>query len=134
MFRSAQDVDGAIDEIGRWADSLPGDFTIEVTDYDDGVVIEVTGTLISSGLVLHAWLRLDPALVVNRYRFHVQHRDGRLLWRQDRHPGHDDAPGMRGPEHVHRLRAGHEVRLPADPVDLVGIRDALVEANLEHAT
>jgi hypothetical protein len=41
---------------------------------------------------------------------------------------------MHGAEHVHRLRAGREVRLPTDPVDLAGIREALVRANLEHAT
>lgn len=133
MFRSARDVDGAIDEIGRWADSLPGDFAIEVTDYADGAVIAVTGLLMSSGLALRAWVHLDESALVHQYRFHVQDSGGQLVWRQDNHPGHETDPGMRGPEHVHRLRDGEEVRVPADPVDLVVIRDALIQANVEHA-
>lgn len=47
--------------------------------------------------------------------------------------GHETAPGMRGPEHVNRRRASQEVRLQTDPVDLVMIREALIEANVEHA-
>lgn len=134
MFRSAKDVDGAIEEVRTWADSLPGEFALDVTDYDDGTVIAVKGTLISSEIVVSVWLRLQPDLVVTQYRLHVQHRDGRLLWSHDRHPGHEEAPGMRGPEHVHRLSGGKEVRLPANPIDLSSVRDALIEASLEHAT
>lgn len=133
MFHSAQTVDDAVEEVSRWTDSLPGEFTVDVTDFTDAAVFEATGTLISSGLVLRVWLQVASSLAVEQYRFHVQHPDGRLLWRHDRHPGHEDAPGMRGLEHVHRLRAGIEVRHPADPVDLDGIREALIQANLEHA-
>lgn len=61
MFRSARGIEGAIDEIGRWADSLPGEFAIEVIDYADGAVIAVTGVLISSGLGLRAWIHLDES-------------------------------------------------------------------------
>ncbi|MEO7571259.1 MAG: hypothetical protein ABIX10_02375 [Acidimicrobiales bacterium] len=41
---------------------------------------------------------------------------------------------MRDLLQVHRLEAGHEVHLPADPVDLGSIRDGLVDANVEYAT
>lgn len=133
MFHAAQNIDEAVDEVGRWTDSLPGEFEVEVADFDDATVIEVIGILISSGLALRAWLQVNPNMAVEQYRFHVQHPDGRLLWRHDRHPGHEHAPGMRGPEHVHRLRGGKEVRLPADPVDRDAIRVALIEANLQHA-
>lgn len=133
MFHSAQTVEDAIDELARWADSLPGEFTIDVTDFTDATVIEVTGTLISSGLGLRVWLHVASNLEVEQYRFHVQHPDGRLLWRHDRHPGHEEAAGMRGPEHVHRRRGGVEVRRPDSPVDLLSIREALIQANLEHA-
>lgn len=77
---------------------MPGEFAIEVTDFTDATVIEVTGTLISSGLVLRVWLHVGSNLEVEQYRFHVQHPDGQLLWRHDRHSGHEDATGMRGPE------------------------------------
>src|SRR5665213_1758419 len=52
MFETAQTVDQAIDEVGRWADSLPGDFSIDITDHDDLTVIEVNGTLIASGIAV----------------------------------------------------------------------------------
>ncbi|MBA2576191.1 MAG: hypothetical protein H0V05_06040, partial [Euzebyaceae bacterium] len=40
MFRSPQNLDEAVDEAGRWADSLPGDFAVEVTGFDDATVIQ----------------------------------------------------------------------------------------------
>lgn len=134
MFRSARDIEGAVEEVGRWADSLPGDFAIEVTDHTDGAVIAVTGVLISSGLSVRAWIHIDESSAVRQYRFHVQDPDGHLVWRHDNHPGHETAPGMRGPEHVHRLLAGKDVRLPTDPVDLLTLREALIEANVDHAS
>ena len=133
MFRSAGNIDEAIDEVTRWADSLPGDFSIDVTDHDAEVLIELNGVLISSGLLLSASVLLAPDLTVLEYRFQLRHTDHGLLWRHDRHPGHENEPGMRGPEHVHQMRGGRAVRLPADPVDLVGMRDALVQANLDQA-
>jgi hypothetical protein len=39
--RSPQNLDEAVDEVGRWADSLPGDFAVEVTGFDDARVIQV---------------------------------------------------------------------------------------------
>ena len=114
--------------------SLPGEIAIEVTDHTDGAVIAVTGVLMSSGLSLRAWIHIDESSAVRQYRFHVQDTNGQLVWRHDNHPGHETAPGMRGPEHVHRLRAGKEVRVPVDPVDLVLIREALIEANVEHGS
>lgn len=47
MFRSSGNIDEAIDEVTRWADSLPGEFSIDVTDHDGEVLIEVNGVLIS---------------------------------------------------------------------------------------
>ncbi|HUF84060.1 MAG TPA: DUF6516 family protein [Acidimicrobiia bacterium] len=78
--------------MGRWADSLPGDFAIEVTDHTDGAVIAVTGVLISSGLVVRAWIHVDGSSRVRQYRFHVQDTAGGLVWRHDNHPGHENAP------------------------------------------
>ena len=133
MFQSAHNSDEAIDEVVRWADSLPGEFAVDVTDYDDGLLIEVRGTLLSSGLSLAALLRLGDELDVPQYRFHLQHDDGRLLWRRDRHPGHAHEPGMTGPEHVHRVVGGREVRRPSGPVELATIPAQIITANLEYA-
>lgn len=133
MFQSAHNSDEAIDEVVRWADSLPGEFAVDVTDYDDGLLIEVRGTLLSSGLSLAALLRLGDELAVQQYRVHLQHDDGRLLWRRDRHPGHEHEPGMTGPEHVHRVVGGRKVRRPSGPVELATIREQIITANLEYA-
>ena len=79
-------------------------------------------------------LVLESDLTVLEYRFHVRDGGDQLLWREDRHAGHEHERGMRGPEHVHRIQGGREVRLPADPVDLAGIREALIQANIDHAS
>jgi len=68
VFRSPQNLDEAVDEVGRWADSLPGDFAVEVTGFDDATVIQVTGALTSSGLVLRAGLLVTPGRAVEQSR------------------------------------------------------------------
>lgn len=133
MFRASSSIEDAIDEIATWADSLPGDFAVDVTEHDDLTIIDVAGALVSSGLRLQATLLVDAQVSVAEYRFDLRHPDGRLLWRQDRHPGHERAPGMRGPEHVHLVEKAGEVREPADPVELSSLREQLVQANLDHA-
>lgn len=86
---------------------MPGELAVDITDYDDGLLIEVRGTLLSlSGPSLAALLPLGDELAVPQYRFHLQHDDGRLLWRRDRHPGHEHEPGMTGVELPGRRRRG----------------------------
>lgn len=133
MFRSSTTVDEALDEIVGWADSLPGDFSIDVIDHDDATTIELHGALISSAVEVRASLLLAADASVLEYRFDVRQPNGGLLWRHDRHLGHEDDPGMRGREHLHEVRAGEEVRLPTDPVDLTAVRALLVQTNLDRA-
>jgi len=134
VFDRARSVDEAVGEIETWADSLPGDFSVNVTDYDDASLIEVDGSLIASGLVVRASIRVGPGATVDEYRFHVQTPRGQVAWRQDCHPGHEHERGMHGPEHVHQPRGSEEVRRPAPPATLESIRQALVVTNLDHAT
>lgn len=134
MFERAENIDDAIDEVQLLASSLPGDFTVNVTDYSDVTVVEARGTLISSGCDVEIDLRVAPSIgdiAVPSYRISVR-RDGALVWRADRHTGHEDAPGMGGrPEHRHELAEGVEVRAPDEAQTLETIRRALVTTNLE---
>ncbi|MBL8776840.1 MAG: hypothetical protein JNK12_12945 [Acidimicrobiales bacterium] len=133
MFRSSTTIDEALEEIVGWADSLPGDFSIDVVDHDDATTIDLHGALISSAVEVRASLVVTADATVLEYRFDVRRREGGLLWRHDRHLGHEHDPGMRGPEHLHEVRAGKEVRLPSDPVDLAAVRVLLVQTNLDLA-
>lgn len=133
MFDSARNIDEAIDEVVRWAGALPGDFAAGVTTYDEATVIAVHGTLMPSRLAVRARLAVRNDLTVERYRFHLQQEEGSLVWRHDRHPGHEYEPGMRGLAHLHRGGSEGERLVPDDGVDLARIADELVRANLENS-
>lgn len=136
MFEWARTIDEALVEISRWAASLPGDFSVDAADRDEGITeLTVNGILISSGVRLSASVHAaegENTVDVRSYRFDV--RDGAsLVWRHDRHPGHEHEPKMTGPEHQH-VRLGHsERRIPARPQTLETLRVKLVRTNLQHS-
>ena len=72
MFRSSTTIDEALDEIAGWADSRPGDFSVDVVDHDDATTIERHGALISSGVEVRALLLLAVDARVLEYRFDVR--------------------------------------------------------------
>jgi hypothetical protein len=123
VFERARTLEEAVDEIETWADSLPGDFSVSVTSYDDSAVLDVDGSLIASALLVHVSIRAGSDATVEEYRFHVQTPDGQLVWREDCHSGHEHERGMHGPEHAHRPRGSGEVRRPAKPATLESIRE-----------
>jgi hypothetical protein len=134
VFDRARSVGEAVYEIETWADSLPGVFSVDVTDHDDASVIRVDGSLIASALQVRASIVVTADATVEEYRFHVQTPGEALVWREDCHPGHEHERGMQGPEHVHLPRGSGEVRRPSKTATLESIREALVKENLRHAT
>ena len=67
------------------------------------------------------------------YRIDVR-RGGALVWRADKHTGHEHAPGMGGRrEHRHVPANGAERRIPDKPQTLKSIQRDLVSTNLEIA-
>lgn len=134
MFERAITIDDAIDEVRLLASSLPGDFTVNVIDYHDQTVIQARGTLVSSSCAVEIDIRVteDPGRIdVASYRIDVR-RAGSLVWRADKHTGHEDAPGMGGrPEHRHVTVNDVERRVPDTPQTLQSIQRSLVSTNLE---
>jgi hypothetical protein len=53
----------------------------------------------SVGCELTARFILDDQLRAAKYSFHYGTSSGELLWREDKHPGHEDEHG--GPWHLH---------------------------------
>jgi hypothetical protein len=136
MFERAADIDQAIDEVALLASSLPGDFDVGATDYDDLTIVTVRGRLIPSGCDVEIDLRLVETVHgvdVPEYRVSVR-RNGRLLWRADRHSGHESDPAMRGrSEHRHVRVRGAERRVPDTPQTLESIRRQIVATNIEQS-
>lgn len=99
-------------------------------------MIEARGTLVSSGCAVEIDLHVTEAtggVEVPSYRIDVR-RAGSLVWRADKHTGHEDAPGMGGsPEHRHVPASGADRRVPDEPQTLKLIRRDLVSTNLESA-
>ena len=102
-----------------------GDFPLDATDRDDGIAeVTVNGVLLSSGIRLSGTLQLlegDGTVDVRDYRFDVRN-GASLVWRHDRHPGHEHEPGMTGPEHQHVRLGGIEKRMPTGPQTLESLR------------
>jgi ribosome-associated toxin RatA of RatAB toxin-antitoxin module len=59
VFGRARTLEDAVEEVETWPDSLPGDFSVNVTSYDDSSVIAVDGSLIASAVVVHASIRQE---------------------------------------------------------------------------
>lgn len=111
---------------------MPGDFVVDVTDHPRATVIRVTGQLIPTGFDVSLTLHIGDRAAVPEYRVDVRD-DGALVWRHDRHLGHETEPAMRGREHLHVPSGASEKRRPADPQTLESIRMALVRTNQEWA-
>ncbi len=136
MFERATTIDGAIDEVLLLASSLPGDFTVDVEDFKGETVIEARGILVSSGCAVEVDLHVVERTgggEVPSYRIDVR-CGGVLVWRADKHTGHENAPGMGGrPDHRHVRVNGAERRIPDKPQTLKSIQRDLVSTNLEIA-
>lgn len=133
MFERASTIDDAIDEVRLLASSLPGDFTVNVVGYHDQTAIQARGTLVSSSCAVEIDLRVTEnagRIDVSSYRVDVR-RAGSLVWRADKHTGHEDASGMGGrPEHRHVTVNGVERRIPDTAQTLQSIQRSLVSTNL----
>ena len=136
MFARATTINDAIDEVRLLAAALPGAFDVDVIDHDDVSVITARGVLISSGCEVEVDLRIaerDDRVEVPTYRISVRHR-GTLVWRADRHPGHEASAPMDGRlEHRHLVTNGVEARVPDSPQTLESIRRDLISTNLERS-
>jgi hypothetical protein len=71
------------------------------------------------GTFLEIRLRVNQDLVAEAYTFHYQWFSGELIWRKDKHPGHEHLGGQ---EHIHRVP--HDPHR-ADPYHEVDLEEAL---------
>lgn len=79
-----------------------------------------------TGLRVAVQMTVTERMEVPFYRFHAHTDDEPLIWRHDRHGGHEAADG--GPTHLHvgTSRVAHE------PVTLDTIRELIVIENLRR--
>jgi hypothetical protein len=64
---------------------------------------------------------VTSGIAIAEYHLHYQHRDGTLIWRKDKHAGHEDEHGQL--EHIHRLPSEDD----PEPYDEVDLREAIEE-------
>ncbi len=87
----------------------------------DGLQLRQFEVEYGDGRVLSITLTLDGELAAVRYRFHLR-RHGVLVWRLDKHPGHETEDG--GPTHIH-LSPLSKDRHPHAPVTFAEVADRL---------
>lgn len=125
-------IDEALDFLPFWAEVIGGEqrdglVMSQVRDSNDVVIgIRVKKFHIDFSIfdaVLTVGMRFDANLVADLYTFDLRTRDGRLLWREDNHPGHEHQHD--GPHHLH-IGPEENHRAPASPVSLEMIATKVV--------
>lgn len=124
-------VDAALDFLLLWAERVGGVVRDGLSVADDpGGYIDVEQFHIdfpSAGTVLTIGMSFDSHLVVDFYEFDLRHRDGRLLWREDNHPGHEHEHG--GPHHLH-IGPEEKHRIATTPVTLADVAEKIVVTHI----
>jgi len=96
-----------------------------------GLVIERHRLHFHDGTFLDFHLVVDNDLVPVEYGYHYQGSVKSLIWRKDKHPGHDELPG---PEHIHQNTADPDEAEDYSEVDLAEVLDEVREHQANRPT
>lgn len=102
-------IDQALDFLPEWAEAFGGVLR-------DGLNIE-------EDAVLTVALSFNPSLQADFYKFDLRRTNGKLLWREDNHEGHEDEHG--GPHHLH-IGPEENHRVPVAPRTLLEVAEKVV--------
>jgi hypothetical protein len=86
-----------------------------------GVVVETQRVHFHDGTFLSFHVVATEDFQLDSYSFHFQFDDGRLIWRKDNSPGHEEEVGQL--EHIHRESEDKE----PEPFPEVDLEEALEE-------
>ncbi|QBI20769.1 hypothetical protein ER308_15155 [Egibacter rhizosphaerae] len=126
---SVTGLDQADAYVWAWLESMggqivPPDAVVLTRRRDGALLVGPFELAFHTGLRVAVQMVVTPDLSVPQYRFHARTEAEPLIWRHDRHTGHEASDG--GPTHLH---VGDR-RVPHAPVTLETVRDLIVVENL----
>lgn len=129
-------IDQALDFLPEWAEAFGGVLrdglnVEEDVDADKRVLFadvdEFHIDFAHANTVLTVAMSFNGDLQADFYKFDLRRTNGRLLWREDNHEGHEDEHG--GPHHLH-IGPEDNHRVPAAPVTLLEVAEKVVTTHI----